>query len=143
MKISKEDEEKVMKALDLYLSGRPVKEAMIEGGYSQLYAQRLYKDWLGLPAVADRMKAMVGMAAGIGPERWDLMMRWYVEHRPPKDISFRDWLEGMKTIGFGLGKIKRDGGKAATVPINIHIHREREVIDVKREDTQVIEEPSE
>jgi len=141
----KDKGETVTKTLDLYLSGRPIKDAMIEGGYSELYAEKIHKDWLGLPAVADRMKAMVGAAAGIGPERWDQMMKWAVEHQPPNGIPWLNWFKGMEMIGYGLGRIRRDAGKTPTVPINIHIHREREpIIDIKREDTRVVQgEPPE
>ena len=124
------DQEKMTKALDLFLRGRPVKDAMLDAGYEESYAAKYHRDWLGFPTVKEALEALVGFSSGISRPRWQTMMQECAELSVEnKEISRKDWLKAMELVGGGLGLTRKDSSSHPTVPINIHIHREDVVIE--------------
>lgn len=126
------EQEKMTKALDLFLRGRPVKDAMLDADYKETYVAKYHRDWLGFPAVKEKLEEIVGFSSGISRPRWQAMMQECAELSvEDKEISRKDWLKAMELVGGGLGLTRKDSSSHPTVPINIHIHREEVVIEAE------------
>lgn len=125
------DPERTKKALDLYVQGTPIRDAMLEAGYAKGYVEHWHKAFLDRPMVQQMLKDMVTQAAGLCVEDWRAKIAWLVSKLPKGDPSFRDWLKGMEMYGYHTGELRRDTSSRTTVPINIHIHKKEEVIEVE------------
>lgn len=126
------DEEKMTKALDLFLRGRSPKHAMLDAGYKDSYVAKFHRDWLGFPSVKEKLEELVGFSSGLSRPRWQMMMQECAELSVEKgEISRKDWLKTMELTGGGLGLTRKDSSSHPTVPINIHIHREEVVIEAE------------
>ena len=128
----KGDEDRMTKALDLFLRGRSPKHAMLDAEYKPSYVAKFHRDWLNFPEVKEKLEEMVGFSSGISRPRWQTMMQECAELSVEnKEISRKDWLKAMELVGGGLGLTRKDSSSHPTVPINIHIHREDVVIEAE------------
>ena len=125
-----EVDERQTKAVELYLQGKSREEAMLEAGYAPSYVERWHSTFLEREPVASYVRAVVSERVGMEDWRWWTMLRHFVERAPGEEVADRDWLKGMEMLGYAKGIMKRDSSKTPRVPINIHIHRKEEVIEV-------------
>ena len=109
---------------------------MAEAGYSRKYVEVYHKEYFDRPGVRELMKNVTTLAAGLSPEGWRAKLAWIIGLEPGKEIPWPPYIKAMEMYGYNTGEIHKDSSKRPTVPINIHIHKKEEIIDVRGEQVE-------